>query len=98
MGDPDPEAEPFRGIGTDIGGEGVVIDFDSKKLMDAVIEEERGIGCRGGDTTGPGADGRPDAEGVWCVSTILLSSSFLFLRKVYGQGPSGKILDHESVC
>ena len=63
MGEPDPEAEPFLGIGTDIGGEGVVCDFDSKKLMDAVIEEERGIGCRGGDTTGPGPDGRLDVEG-----------------------------------
>jgi len=100
LGDPDPEAEPFRGIGTDTGGEGVVCDFGSKKLMDAVIEEERGIGCRGGDTTGPGPDGRLDAEGeeVWFASTILFYSSFLSLRGVYGHWPSGKILDHESIC
>jgi hypothetical protein len=62
--DPDPEAEPFRGIGTDTGGEGEVWDFDSKKLMDAAMDAERGMGCRGGDTTGPGtADCRLDDEG-----------------------------------
>jgi hypothetical protein len=86
LGDPGPgpECEPFRGVGTDatgigIGGGGVEdLDFDSKKSIVFETDDDLGIGCRVGVTTGP--DGRRGgvSDIFVCVSYFLFPDSTIY--------------------